>query len=387
VARALDEAFRLIPWPDEASLSARLAEARRPLDDLRVPVALARRGREFEGPEVWTLTKRRGAIYVQELGPTYILLLLLFLTSFLANRRPRALAIALALVFVAEAAWWSRRHSFDLGPIRPLAEQSPVLARVAAMPRGTRWVGPGRNLPMLVGSAPIAAYRTLDLPTLTGLTALAEGPPAALETAAALEAAGVGVRVVQGGERSPPSGWKALAPIDDPALLGWITGADWVRALGDRAPKRFLVQDPGAEPARAWFVSGRVEELVRAGSDPRAVLSALGPARPVGVDSTRPEDLTLTLETDRPGVVVLTQLWYPRWRAQLAGEVVPIARVFQGAQAVEIPAAGSWTLHLNYHAAPDRLALGASGLAWLAWVLLYWRTGRKVGSAGGVTRS
>ena len=86
------------------------------------------------------------------------------------------------------------------GPIRSLASQSPVLAEVAELPRGTRWVGPGRNLPMVVGAAPIAAYRTLDLRSLPGLTRLADAPVGPPRVTSALRAAGVGVRVVQGGE-------------------------------------------------------------------------------------------------------------------------------------------------------------------------------------------
>ena len=71
-----------------------------------------------------------------------------------------------------------RHRLLDVGPLRPLAEQSPVLARLAQEPRGTR-IANGRplsprNLPMLVGLAPISAYRTLDLPAVPSLTALAQ---------------------------------------------------------------------------------------------------------------------------------------------------------------------------------------------------------------------
>ena len=57
--------------------------------------------------------------------------------------------------------------------MRPLVELSPVLARLAKEPPGTRIVDGSRNLPMLVGLAPISAYRTLDLPALEPLTTLA----------------------------------------------------------------------------------------------------------------------------------------------------------------------------------------------------------------------
>ena len=66
----------------------------------------------------------------------------------------------------------------DVAPWKPLVEQSPVLATLAQEPRGTRIADRRlRNLPMLVGLAPISAYRTLDLPAVGSLTALAMGSP------------------------------------------------------------------------------------------------------------------------------------------------------------------------------------------------------------------
>jgi hypothetical protein len=341
VASGLDRAFRLLPWPDEPSLARRIADARKPSDDPRVPVALARRGLTFETPDDRTLVRRRGAIYAQELGPTCVFLSLLFAASFVATRRPRAFEAALLAVFVIEAGYWSRRHPFDLGPIRPLIEQSPVLARVAEMPRGTRWAGPGRNLPMAVAAAPVSAYRTLDLPVLpalTDLTGAAIGPP---EVAESLRVTGVGVRIGQQGELTTPPGWDPVALVDDPTLLGWLTGADWVRALGDRAPMKFDLRRPPGEPARAWFVSTRMADLARVADDPPAVIKTLASARPIGVYASRPEDQTVVFEAGQPGVVVISQLWFPRWSATLAGpsdeRPATIARVFDGCQPSRSP--------------------------------------------------
>ncbi len=160
-------------------------------------------------------------------------------------------------------------------------------------------------------------------------------------------------------------------------MLGWLTGADWVRSMGDRAPSNFSLIRPEGEPARAWFVSKGMADLARVGDDPRNVLSALASARPIGVDSRSPESLSLEIDAPGPGVVVLSQLWYPRWRAVVAepsGErEATIVGVFGGWQAVEVPSAGRWTLRLTYDAANDWVALGVSGLAWIGWGLLYWR--------------
>jgi hypothetical protein len=94
--------------------------------------------------------------------------------------------------------------------------------------------------------------------------------------------------------------------------------------------------------------------------------------------------MDLEIEAPGPGSVALSQLWYPRWRAVLVGasgeRVATIVRVFGGWQAVEIPAAGSWALRMTYDPTKDWIALGVSGLAWIGWGLLFWRS-RRVGTA------
>ncbi len=83
------------------------------------------------------------------------------------------------LIVVAFLDLWAlgRHRLLDVGPLKPLADQSPVLAALAREPRGTRIASDRlKNMPMLIGQAPISAYRTLDLPAVPELTALAHGP-------------------------------------------------------------------------------------------------------------------------------------------------------------------------------------------------------------------
>jgi len=378
-AAALDSAFGLLPWKGEPTLSARLAAARAPLDDPRVPIALARQGLPSTDPAARTLTRSRGRIYLRELGPTCVFVAFLLAASFLPERSPRGLAAALVAITLVEAGYWSRQRSFDLGPIRPLSVQSTVLGHLAGLPRGTRSVDPARNLPMIVGAAPLSAYRTLDLPALPALTRLAEAPGGASEIADALRATGSGVRIDPAAGAASLPGWEPAAVVADPALLGWLYGADWVRTLGDRAPSSFLIRRPGAEPARAWFVSAGLGDLGSRGGGPRAVLEALAAALPLTRDSPRPEESTIEVDAPGPGVVVVSQLDYPRWRATLSGRPVPIARVFDGWQGIEVPGPGSWTVRLSYDTTVDRACLAASGLAWVGWALLYWKAKRRGG--------
>ena len=94
---------------------------------------------------------------------------------------------------------------------------------------------------MLVGLAPISAYRTLDLPAVPELTSLTQGPMSApaIEplVTAALRATGTGVRVFDPIEnrREQVLGREDAAlreTIEDPALASWLFGASWVADHG-----------------------------------------------------------------------------------------------------------------------------------------------------------
>ena len=123
---------------------------------------------------------QRAGIYARELGETAVLILLLLLIG--PDERERVVwpsvrcrDVLLLLTFLD--LWVLGRHRLiDVAPWKPLVEQSPVLATLAREPRGTRIADRRlRNMPMLVGLAPISAYRTLDLPAVGSLTALAWG--------------------------------------------------------------------------------------------------------------------------------------------------------------------------------------------------------------------
>ena len=137
--------------------------------------------------------------------------------------------------------WVLGRHRLiDVDPIRRLAEQSPVLARLAEEPRGARIASDLGNLPILEGVAPISAYRTLDLPAVEPLTSATLGligdPRFEPIVRAALRATGTRLRIFHPVEnrvnrflRRPELPGEA---IDDPALARWLYGASWASEQG-----------------------------------------------------------------------------------------------------------------------------------------------------------
>jgi hypothetical protein len=415
VAGAFERALNLLPWADvgpsggsgsgralarprEPTFRELMLTARQPQDDLRVQIALARQGEGWRQPGARTFARVRRSIYVQEMGATGVFLIVLLTAAPWAGR-PRLFAGVLVVVTAADLLWLGHHRPFDLGPVRRLSAQSGVLARLGREGAAARTADPLQNMAMVAGVAPIAAYRTLDLPALTSLTRLAQSPvglggDSDAAIVSALRAAGASARVFEPIEaRQTPAadarlpGWPARETIEDPALAGWLHGADWVAQQGPWAA-RFLVWHPGGSGTLAWLVpltSTRTMEIVRSWSgDPRAVLEVLGRGRGLDVRRSRPERVEIAVEADGPAVLIVAQLADPAWRATWVGPdgprpaaIVPaFALPRQGArpeekgwQAVAVPGAGRWTLRLDYDDRAVAASLVVSGVSWLVWPL------------------
>src|SRR5690606_25433237 len=85
---------------------------------------------------------------------------------------------------------------------------------------------------------------------------------------------------------------------------------------------RYVVLDTGPAP-RAWYVpAGQSDTLERLGSapgDPHLIRAFLAGSRPLDLASTTPEHLEIAVQAEGPGVVVVSQLDYPEWRASWVG--------------------------------------------------------------------
>lgn len=379
VARLYDRAFQMRPWDDDQDFRGVAALARRPFAPSR-----------FE-------------IYQTELGGSLVLLLTIAGAAGLgAMSRTRKLATTVFVVLTAADLLLLGRHRLvDVGPLKPLAEQSEVLARLALESRGTRVTDPFGNLMMAAGLNPIQAYRTLDLPALPALVALARGPldaePSRSLAHRAMRAAGAELRIIDPleGPRLASLDPNEFETLSDPALARWIFGKDWNPGNQRRADE-FRILRPSESSSRAWFIPAEIDGAAQTlgdwNGDPRAVLHLLDRARPLSASRRSPGDWEVQLEgIDRPGWVVISQLADPQWRATIAGEGANIEPAFRVGEA-----GGAWqrvfvdgpieaaTLRLVYQADDVRLGLLVSGACWTAWILaILYVWGRR--RAGGIT--
>jgi hypothetical protein len=388
VGHVFTKALAIRPWTDDQTFKSVAAQARTPVLENG---AKPRAARSFE--------QRRFEVYRTELGGTVLLLVGVVVASGLSGVAPVRRFIPIVLVALTGADLWlmGRHRLVDVGPLRPLTEQSPVLARLAEEPRGTRTADPVRNLSMAAGLAPVQAYRTLDLPALASLTSLVRAPldpgPQRDTAFRAMRAAGVGLRVLDPSEASGHRIQGAadlqkratLETFSDPALARWLFGASWNPEHRPEADA-FMILKPSEPAARAWFLPSTAvpsaDLFDRWTGDPRPVLDLIDRARPLRTVVRSPIDWEVALDVEEPGWVLISQLDDPQWQAQIRSaddqepepaNIAPAFRVGDRGGAWQRIYIGKPTdgavLRLSYDARDVRLGQGISAVSWLLWVI------------------
>ncbi|WP_322798701.1 hypothetical protein [Thermoflexus sp.] len=116
-----------------------------------------------------------------------------------------------------------------------------------------------------------------------------------------------------------------------------------IRALRDAAfdPLRTVILD------RPWSMPGLSVPSV----PPRITLQGWAP-----------EMLRLDVWTERPGFLVIGDVWYPGWRAWIDGRPAPVLRAYTTLRAIPIPA-GAHQVVLRYEPLSVRAGLVLSGIA------------------------
>jgi hypothetical protein len=80
------------------------------------------------------------------------------------------------------------------------------------------------------------------------------------------------------------------------------------------------------------------------------------------------------IEADEPSLVVVAQMYYHDWQAQIDGRAAPLLRANVAFQAVQVPAGRHW-LHFYYRDHAFEIGAVVAGIAWLGslWALLILR--------------
>jgi hypothetical protein len=151
-------------------------------------------------------------------------------------------------------------------------------------------------------------------------------------------------------------------------------------------PRAFVVRRvipthdlPGA---LAWLASNDPRQAATADHD--VALSG-----PIGISDAELLEYTpnrIVVQADGPGMLVVSEVYDPDWRAQVDGHEVPLVRADGVLRGVFLEAGGH-TVSLSYHPAGLRFGAGVTGLAWIVTVLLWIAAARSSKKASIVRRS
>ncbi|MDD5557964.1 MAG: hypothetical protein PHN82_12070 [bacterium] len=170
-----------------------------------------------------------------------------------------------------------------------------------------------------------------------------------------------------------------------------------IHADGPAAGAPFFIHLNRNRLPRAWAVGGAVvardeaESLrLTKTSDLRAVAvlraplpgpGAPGPAGKAAVTAYSPNRVEVEAVLDRPGYLVLGEVWYPGWRATGSdGSRHEILRVNHCLRGIRL-GAGSHRIAFEYRPASYRIGRAVSAAAAAAWVLLFLPAARRRGGA------
>lgn len=214
---------------------------------------------------------------------------------------------------------------------------------------------------------------------------------------------GVAARTIDAGVSGIAAG-QAGSPVLDLARVGFLVASREIPSLGDYEAFRplpshprdlWIYRNPGAVPrayvvhrarslpeseALALLKSGeadfRTEVLLDRWPEGAEQSRYEEPATPasVVVEEAAPGRSTIQVATDSPGWLVVTDTWYPDWKATRTGAdgvpvPVPVARAQVAFRAIPLQA-GTQTIHLHY--VPGSITAGGilTALGWIGFLLL-----------------
>jgi len=89
-----------------------------------------------------------------------------------------------------------------------------------------------------------------------------------------------------------------------------------------------------------------------------------------------PNDVVLHVETDAPALLVLSDTFYPGWRATVDGTPVPIYQTNAALRGVPVPA-GAHRVEMHFRPRTLQIGLGLAAAGGLACLALWWMERRR----------
>jgi hypothetical protein len=307
-----------------------------------------------------------------------------WLTTFRSTRSLIWCRVAIIVLLPAQLIWfaWQERRQADRALYFP---RVAALEKLAALPPGRIWgidcLPP--NLSQFHGLDDIRGYDAVDPSSFINLFNLARDVSNSPPTRYAVTQEALPALV-------PTDHRVKLHPVADllnvrylvlrmppPADFPLVVHEDdyWVAENRDALPRAFVprsVKVVGSDDeALAVMQSPQFNprETVLMSTDPKVGAAMQGTAA-IRYETPTRASLAVDLRTD--GIVVISDLWDPGWRAELDGAACSIHRVDTALRGLRVPS-GKHTIELTY--APSSVRLGFEMAAAAGLLLVLWSAG------------
>jgi hypothetical protein len=169
----------------------------------------------------------------------------------------------------------------------------------------------------------------------------------------------------------------AAFPLNLPGLaLRWQEGDTWIYENQYALPRAWVVhRTQVVTHAEAWEGLDTLEPATVALVETGTPLAGTSAASAAEIIRLEPDRVVVEVRLDEPGLLVLSEIWYPGWQARDNGNRVPIVRTNAILRGVTL-AAGSHTVEVTYR--PWTVRVGVLTSASAALVLLAYVALRRV---------
>ncbi|MCS6836686.1 MAG: YfhO family protein [Anaerolineae bacterium] len=168
-----------------------------------------------------------------------------------------------------------------------------------------------------------------------------------------------------------PQGWTRSLSSDvklysrDVPRAWWVSDSIYISSdtwLGSEDSLSRMAS-PGFDPLKhATLQAQGAPTVLRQGASPDSTGQAS-----IAWQDYQAESLRLRVEADAPGLLVLSESYFPGWQAEVNGAAWPILRANVALRALALPP-GAHDVSLRYDPPLYHLAFGLGALAWLSWI-------------------
>lgn len=152
--------------------------------------------------------------------------------------------------------------------------------------------------------------------------------------------------LIASGEAPPETGWRSVfqdqhvSILQNPAPLDRAYFVSTVRSIPNAPTILAVIKQPGFDPDLLALVEGDLTE------QEAQRLSTNAPAQ-VQVERVSPNELRLHTQATADRFLVLSEMWFPGWHAEIDGQPLPIYRTNYLLRGLVVPA-GSHTIRMYY---------------------------------------